>query len=149
MVTSVAPSLVLEIGQAFSSMLELDPVLLSTLKQMQGVVNCEGVSIWLLNEAETDILCTHANGQHWAKMLGNVMRARKFFAAYRPGTSKLPKIDNSLQSNQSKWMDAKAYRTQFQHRRPQHDRHPTRGPRKIAGRDQRHQQDRGTRFHQR
>ena len=95
MVTPIAPSLMLEIGQAFSSMSELDPILLSILKQMQGVVNCEGGSIWLLNEAETDILCTHANGQQWAKMLGSVMRAKKFFAAYRPGTSRLTKIDNS------------------------------------------------------
>ncbi len=110
MVTSIAPSLALEIGQTFSSMLELDPVLRSILKQMQGVTNCEGGSIWLLNEAETDIVCTHANGQHWAKMLGSVMRAKKFFAAYRPGTSRLTKIDNS---SQSKWMDAKAYRTNF------------------------------------
>ena len=110
MVTYIAPSLALEIGQTFSSMLELDPVLRSILKQMQGVVNCEGGSIWLLNEAETDIICTHANGQHWAKMLGNVMRAKKFFSAYRPSTSRLTKIDDSLQS---KWMDAKAYRTHF------------------------------------
>ena len=36
MATSIPPSMLLEIGQAFRSMLELDPVLLSILRQIQG-----------------------------------------------------------------------------------------------------------------
>ena len=110
MVTSIHPSLLLELGQAFRSMLELDPVLLSTLKQMQSAVTSEGGSIWLLNEAETDIKCTYAFGPQADKMLGGEMRARKFIAAYRPATGKLMKTDDSLQS---KWMDAKEYRNYF------------------------------------
>jgi HD-GYP domain-containing protein (c-di-GMP phosphodiesterase class II) len=110
MVTSTPSSLLLETGQAFRSMLELDPVLLSILKQMQGAVSCEGGSIWLLNEAETDIKCTHAIGPQAEKMLGSVIRARKFIAAYRTVSGRLAKIDDSLQS---KWMDAKEYRNYF------------------------------------
>ena len=110
MVTSIAPSLLLEIGQAFRSALELDPVLLSILKQMQSAVTCEAGSIWLLNEAETEIKCTYAFGPQADKMLGSEMRARKFIAAYRPATGRLMKLDDSLQS---KWMDAKEYRNYF------------------------------------
>lgn len=110
METSVPQSLLLEIGHAFRSMLELDPVLLSILKQMQGAVSCEGGSIWLLNEAETDIKCTHAIGPQAEKMSGSVMRARKFIATYRTVSGRLMKNDNPLQS---RWMDAKEYRNSF------------------------------------
>ena len=110
MITSVSPSMLLEIGQAFRSMLELDPLLLSVLKQIQGAVASEGGSIWLLNEAETDIKCTYAFGPQADKMLGSEMRARKFIAAYRPVTGKLMKTDDTFQS---KWMDAKEYRNYF------------------------------------
>ncbi len=110
MVTSILPSLALEIGQAFRSMLELDPVLLSILKQMQSAVTSEGGSIWLLNEAETEIKCAHAVGLQADKMLGSGMRARKFIAAYRTVSGRLMKADDSFQP---KWMDAKAYRNYF------------------------------------
>jgi len=91
-------------------MLELDPVLLSVLKQLQDAANCESGSIWLLNEDETDIVCTHANGQHWAKILGSVLRGKKFISAYRSASGMLTKPADALQS---KWMDAKAYRNNF------------------------------------
>jgi HD-GYP domain-containing protein (c-di-GMP phosphodiesterase class II) len=110
MVTSIPPSMLLEIGHAFRSMLDLDPVLLSILKQIQGFVTSEGGSIWLLNESETDIKCTHAIGPRAEKMSGSAIRARKFIAAYRTVSGRLMKIDDSLQS---KWMDAREYRNYF------------------------------------
>ena len=110
METSIPQSLLLEVGGAFRSMLELDPVLLSILRQMQGAVTCEGSSIWLLNEAETDIKCTHAIGPQAEKRSGSVMRAKKFIAAYRTASGRLMKIDGPLQS---RWMDAKEYRNNF------------------------------------
>jgi putative nucleotidyltransferase with HDIG domain len=109
-VTLISPTLLLELGQAYRSMLELDPVMFSTLKQLQDTVTSEGGSIWLLNESETEIKCTHAVGPQEKKMVGNVMRARKFLAAYRTVSGRLMKIDDSLQS---KWMDDKDYRHYF------------------------------------
>lgn len=109
-VTPISPSLLLEIGQAFRSMLELDPVLSSALTQMQSAVASEGGSIWLLNETEIEIKCTHATGPHALEMSGSVMRARKFIAAYRTASGRLTKLDDTLQS---KWMDAKSYQNHF------------------------------------
>ena len=110
MVTSTPPSLLLEIGQAFRSMLELDPILISILKQIQNAVTSEGGSIWLINEAETEIKCTYAFGPQTDKMLGSQMRAKKFIAAYRTVSGRLTKPDDSIQS---RWMDAKEYRNYF------------------------------------
>lgn len=110
MVTHINPSLLLEIGQAFHSMLELDPVLLFALQQLQSAVASEGGSIWLLNNIEAEIKCTHAIGSQSAKMLGTVMRDEKFIATYRTAPGKLMKT-GAL--NQSKWMDADAYRNAF------------------------------------
>ena len=103
-------NLLLELGQAFYSMHEIDPTLASMLKQMQSAVSSEGGSIWLLNEAETEIKCTHAIGLQAAKMLGSEMRARKFIATYRTVSGKLTQTDDP---HSSKWMDAKAYRNNF------------------------------------
>jgi len=109
-VTLISPTLLLELGQAYRSMLELDPVMFSTLKQLQGAVTSEGGSIWLLNKSETVIKCTHAVKPQAEKMVGNVIRARKFLAAYRTASGRLMKMDDSLQS---KWMDVKEYRHYF------------------------------------
>ncbi len=102
--------MLLELGQAFSSLPELDPVLLSILNQMRGIIVSEGISIWLLNETELDIKCTNAIGLGAEKLNGSAMRARKFVAAYRTSTGRLTQIEDI---HQSKWMDAKAYRTYF------------------------------------
>jgi len=110
MVESIPASLLLEIGQAYRSMLELNPVLLSFLDQLRGAVASEGCAIWLLNEAETEIKCTHAVGSQAEKMLGSAMRARKFNAAYRTVSGRLAEADTPLQS---KWMDAKDYQNYF------------------------------------
>ena len=110
MAAFIPTSMLLELGQAFSSMLELDPVILSILGQIQSVIACEGISIWLLNETELDIKCTNAIGLGADKLTGSAMRARKFVAAYRTATGRLT---NPEDTNQSKWMDPKAYRTYF------------------------------------
>ncbi|MBI5954089.1 MAG: GAF domain-containing protein [Chloroflexi bacterium] len=110
MATSISSSVLLELGQAFRSMLELDPVLLSALRQLQATVNSEGALIWLLNEAETEVKCTHATGAQVEKIPGSAMRARKFISAYRTVSGRLVKVDDS---HQSKWMDAGDYRRHF------------------------------------
>jgi len=102
--------MLLEIGQAFRSMLELDSVLLSILKQLQGTVTSEGGSIWLRNESETEIKCTHAIGPRAEKMPRGAMRARKFIAAYRTASGRLMNVDNS---HQPQWMDAREFRNSF------------------------------------
>lgn len=110
MAAFIPTSMLLELGQAFSSLPELDPVLLSILNQMRGIIVSEGISIWLLNETELDIKCTNAIGLGAEKLNGSAMRARKFVAAYRTSTGRLTQIEDI---HQSKWMDAKAYRTYF------------------------------------
>ncbi|HMV97555.1 MAG TPA: GAF domain-containing protein [Anaerolineales bacterium] len=110
MAAHIPSSMLLELGQAFSSMPELDPVLLSSLSQIQNIVASEGAALWLLNEAEVDIICTHATGADASKIMGSVMRARKFVAAYRTSTGRLTQTEDPLQS---KWMDSRAYRTYF------------------------------------
>src|SRR5215213_397355 len=70
-----ALSLLLELGQAFHSTLELDPLLVSILKQMQSAARSAGVSIWLLNPQETWLTCTHAIGPGADDLLGAVMPA--------------------------------------------------------------------------
>ncbi len=107
---TVPSDLLLEIGQAFYSMREFNLTLDSTLKQIQSAVNSEGGLIWLVNEAETEIKCAHAIGTQTIKLQGNVMRARKFFAAYRSVSGRLTQTDDPYPS---KWMDAKAYRNNF------------------------------------
>ncbi|MGH2524525.1 MAG: hypothetical protein ACRDH2_18620, partial [Anaerolineales bacterium] len=60
---AVSPlALLLELGQAFHSTLELDPLLVSILKQLQSAIRGEGGSVWLLSDDETELQCTHAVG---------------------------------------------------------------------------------------
>ena len=80
---------------------ELDLALSSILKGMQNSVKGEGISIWLLNESETELECTHTIGTHAAKMLGATMRARQFVKAQR----KKATLENLLPAE---WLDAKA-----------------------------------------
>ncbi|HNC08374.1 MAG TPA: GAF domain-containing protein [Anaerolineales bacterium] len=106
----IPPSMLRELGLAFSSMRELGPLLQSVLVQVQELLACEGGSIWLLDESEVDIRCAFAVGPQAEKMLGGVMRAKKFIAAYRTTTGRLTETDGTLQS---KWMDAKALRAYY------------------------------------
>jgi len=70
-----------ELGQAFHSTLELDPLLDSILKQLQNVIHCEGGSIWLLNIEQSELQCTHAVGPDAGSLRGKSITAGelKFF----------------------------------------------------------------------
>jgi len=80
--SSLPPSLLSKLGQAYRSMLELDLAIFATLKGVQDAIHCEGISIWLLNEAQSELECTHTTGSQAGEMLGDVMRAGKFVRAY-------------------------------------------------------------------
>jgi HD-GYP domain-containing protein (c-di-GMP phosphodiesterase class II) len=60
----------LELGQAFHSTLEFDPLLVLILKQMQRAAQSEGVSIWLLEEDGHRLKCTHAVGPETGAVVG-------------------------------------------------------------------------------
>jgi len=60
----------LELGQAFHSTLEFDPLVVLILKQMQGAAQSEGVSIWLTEEDGLHLRCTHAVGPETGVVVG-------------------------------------------------------------------------------
>jgi putative nucleotidyltransferase with HDIG domain len=70
-----ALTLLLELGQAFHSTLELDPLLVSILKHMQGAAQSEGASLWLLDGRADELACTHAVGPHTAHVVGQRVHA--------------------------------------------------------------------------
>lgn len=65
-----ALTLLLEVGQAFHSTLELDPLLASVLKQMCGTAHGESASIWLLDSANQVLTCAHAVGPQAEAVMG-------------------------------------------------------------------------------
>ncbi len=87
-------ALLLELGQAFHSTLELDPLLVSILKQLQSAIQGEGGSIWLLNHDKTQLTCTHAIGPGAEQVTGKTLPADKFLAAYTAVSGQSIKIDN-------------------------------------------------------
>ena len=100
--TPLAPSptplaLLLELGQAFHSTLELDPLLGSILKQLQSAVRSEGGSIWLLSQdhEEQVLKCTHAIGPDADRMTGRVIPVAQFLEAYQTAGGRAVKIDNT------------------------------------------------------
>ncbi len=68
-------SLLIELGQAFHSTLELDPLLATILGQMQSAAQCEDVSIWLLDAAHARLTCTHAVGPQAEPWIGRSLPA--------------------------------------------------------------------------
>src|SRR3989338_2552710 len=94
-------SLLLELGQAFHSALELDPLLVSILKQLQSTVRSESGSIWLLNEAQSELKCTHAIGPAAEQIVGRSISAERFLPAYRAVAGQTIKIDDAAQSHWS------------------------------------------------
>ncbi len=98
------PALLLKLGQAYRSMPELDLALFSILKSIQGSVNCENISIWLLDESETELECTHTVGSRAGELLGSVMRARKFTKARRSAAKQ--KLDFEDVPH-TEWLDVK------------------------------------------
>ena len=87
-------ALLLELGQAFHSTLELDPLLVSILKQLRGAVSSEGGSIWLLNEVKTELKCTHAVGPDAEQVEGRVIAADKFLATYTATPGNAVRLDD-------------------------------------------------------
>src|SRR5262249_31902936 len=63
-------SLLLELGQAFHSTLELDPLLVTILRQMQSAAQSEDVSIWMLDDSQKRLTCTHAVGPQAKRVTG-------------------------------------------------------------------------------
>jgi len=97
--TNLAPSpspltLLLELGQAFHSTLELDPLLASILRQLQSAVRSEGGSIWLLDNDQKELRCTHALGPDAESMIGKMMSAERFLSAYHAAAGAVVKIDD-------------------------------------------------------
>jgi len=107
---TLSPSLSLKLGQAYRSMTELDLALFSILKGVQNSIKCGGISIWLLNEAGTELECTHTVGAQAADRLGTVMRASRFIKVYRTTFNK--KLDFESVSP-SEWLDAKTQLSYF------------------------------------
>lgn len=89
---------------------ELDLALFSILKDIQSSLHAAGLSIWLLNAADTELECTHTVGAQALDILGNVMRAVKFTKAYHKATRK--KLDFANVPH-TEWLDAKAKLPQF------------------------------------
>jgi HD-GYP domain-containing protein (c-di-GMP phosphodiesterase class II) len=89
---------------------ELDLALFSILKGIQNSVSSAGISIWLLNESETELECTHTVGIHASKMLGDAMRARKFVKAYHAASVKKLTFEKLPPAE---WLDAKAHLSYF------------------------------------
>src|SRR3989338_7625383 len=99
---NAAPSpltLLLELGQAFHSTLELEPLLASILKQLQSAVRSEGGSIWLLDEARTRLECTHAIGPGTETVLHKTIDAGDFLAVYAANNGEAIKIDDASVDN--------------------------------------------------
>ncbi len=68
-------SLLIELGQAFHSTLELDPLLATILRQMQSAAQCQDVSIWLLDPDRLRLTCTHAVGPQAERWIGRSLPA--------------------------------------------------------------------------
>jgi HD-GYP domain-containing protein (c-di-GMP phosphodiesterase class II) len=108
--TSIPMHLLLELGRAFGSMYELGPALAKTLKEVKNAVYCETASLWLVNDAETEIKCAYVTGIHAEKIKGHVSPSKKFLAAYRTSSGRLAGSDDSFVS---RWLDARAYANAF------------------------------------
>ena len=89
---------------------ELDLALFSILKGIQNNIQCAGISIWLLNESQTELECTHTVGKQASNILGDAMRARKFIKAYRAASNKKSDFGNVPHTE---WLDSKAQLSYF------------------------------------
>ncbi len=97
--TSSSPlALLLELGQAFHSTLELNPLLVSILKQLQSAVRSEGGSVWLVSSDKKQLRCTHSIGPDSEGIVGRSLPADDFLAAYQSGSRGVVKIDDVAQS---------------------------------------------------
>jgi HD-GYP domain-containing protein (c-di-GMP phosphodiesterase class II) len=91
-------TLLLEIGEAFHSTLELDPLLEIILRQMQNAACSEGISIWLLDGANTQLTCTHAVGLEERSLIGKVAPAASLLETDLLSLDRAILIDNPAQA---------------------------------------------------
>ncbi len=89
-----ALSLLLELGQAFHSTLELDPLLVSILRQMQSAACSENVAIWLVDETRATLTCTHAVGPDAEHVIGRRVPATLMADSQRLAAGYAIKIDD-------------------------------------------------------
>lgn len=108
--SSLSPSLLLKLGQAYQSMSELDLTLFSIIKGIQVGIQCKNISIWLLDETETELECSHTVGAHAADLLGDIMPAKKFIKAYQMAVSNNKGFD---EIPLIKWMGKKTFLFKF------------------------------------
>jgi putative nucleotidyltransferase with HDIG domain len=104
-------TLLLELGQAFHSTLELDPLLVSILKTMQSAVRSEGGAIWLLSEDRQRLTCTQCIGPDERDLLGEALPADdllQFFQANRGRAARLERQEPVTEITQylSGWVRA-------------------------------------------
>ncbi len=98
-------TLLLELGQAFHSTLELDPLLASILKTMQSATRSEGGSIWLLNDERGHLTCTHALGVDEKDLLGEVMPAAELTRFYQANQGRALRLQRSeVPDRLSEWV---------------------------------------------
>ncbi len=100
----------LELGRPYRFMQELDPRLHKALKTALETLRCETVSLWLLNETESEIRCAHAVGKRAETLQEKAARAKKFLAAYCTPTGTLRKAEKF---GESKWLDETVYAENF------------------------------------
>ena len=93
-------ALLLELGQAFHSTLELGPLLVSILKQIQSAVRSESSAIWLMSEDQKELRCTHAIGPSSDEVVGRVMPAERFLRVYKAAAGKVIKVDDIAKDKQ-------------------------------------------------
>jgi HD-GYP domain-containing protein (c-di-GMP phosphodiesterase class II) len=87
-------ALLLDLGQAFHSTLDLDPLLVSILRQVQSAARSEEASLWLLDEAQDRLICTHAEGPESNRQVGFSMPVTDLLGADIWASARSLKIDD-------------------------------------------------------
>ena len=86
-------SLLLELGQAFHSTLEFDPLLVSILQHLLEAAQSEAASIWLLDEQQGALRCSHAVGPGTEALTGAHLPAHVVLAPGRLANAPAIRID--------------------------------------------------------
>lgn len=87
-------SLLLELGRAFGATLDLDPLIVSILHHVQSVAQGERASLWLLDEAQSNLICTHAVGLETDRQVGGSLPVADLQAAGIWAAARAIKIDD-------------------------------------------------------
>jgi len=87
-------SILLELGQAFHSTLEFDPLLVSILQHLLEAAQSEAASIWLLDEPLGQLRCSHAVGPGTEALTGAHLPAHVVLAHGRLANARAIRIDH-------------------------------------------------------